>query len=204
MSTTVYNTPYTNKTSSAANSSDSKVVSDAVGKALGKDDFLKLLTTELRNQDPLSPMDNKDFIAQMAQFSSLEQTNNMANSIETLNSSISSLFQHTLLSQGAALIGKQVSGMDSSGESIIEGIVESVKWLDGNPQLQLLTADGSIKGMEMNEIISVSEAQNATVSAASTEPATEISPDTDGGTTPDSPTEPTVPDTGTSDNVMQV
>ena len=163
MSTSVNNTPYTSKASSSQKSSDSKVVSDAVGKALGKDDFLKLLTTELRNQDPLSPMDNKDFISQMAQFSSLEQTNNMANSIEILNSSISSLFQHSLLSQGAALIGKQVSGMDSAGESLIEGIVEAVSWLNGNPQLQLRMADGSLKGMEMNEIISVSEAQKAIV-----------------------------------------
>jgi flagellar basal-body rod modification protein FlgD len=149
----------------------SNTISNAVNGALGKDDFLKLLTTELRNQDPLSPMDNKDFISQMAQFSSLEQTNNVAKSIETLNSNFSMLFQHSLLSQGAALIGKQVSGMETTGESVIEGIVESVMWLDGNPQLQLRMSDGSLKGMEMNEIISVSEAH--TNSTTTPEPSTQ-------------------------------
>ncbi|HEY4601559.1 MAG TPA: flagellar hook assembly protein FlgD [Cerasibacillus sp.] len=51
---------------------------------LGKDEFLKILMTQLQNQDPLNPMEDRDFIAQMASFSTLEQTMNMANSIETL------------------------------------------------------------------------------------------------------------------------
>ncbi len=48
------------------------------GSKLGKDSFLKLMMTQLQHQDPLSPMDNKDFIAQMAQFSSVEQMANIA------------------------------------------------------------------------------------------------------------------------------
>lgn len=148
------------------------LISKAANDAMGKDDFLKLLTTELRNQDPLSPMDNKDFISQMAQFSSLEQMNNVAKSMENMNANMTILFQHSLLSQGAALIGKQVAGMDSTGESLIEGTVEAVKWLEGNPQLQLRMADGSLRGMEMNEIISVSEAKQAVDSGtdSTTEP----------------------------------
>lgn len=177
MSTTVNKTPYTKP-------NESKIVSDAVGKTLGKDDFLKLLTTELRNQDPLSPTDNKDFISQMAQFSTLEQSNNMAKSIEALNTSLSALFQNSLLSQGAALIGKQVAGKDSAEDSLIEGVVEAVKWLDGNPQLQLRTSDGSIKGMEMNGIISVSEAKKADALETTSEAAS--------GSTPEASTEPIV------------
>ena len=50
-------------------------------KTLGKDDFLQLMITKLRYQDPLKPMDDEDFIAQLAQFSSLEQMNNIANGI---------------------------------------------------------------------------------------------------------------------------
>src|SRR5690625_6680294 len=49
---------------------------------LGKDEFIKILMTQLQNQDPLEPMDDKEFISQMATFSSLEQTMNMARSID--------------------------------------------------------------------------------------------------------------------------
>ncbi|WP_394137059.1 flagellar hook assembly protein FlgD [Cytobacillus oceanisediminis] len=49
---------------------------------LGKDDFLKILMTQLQNQDPMNPMQDKDFIAQMATFSSLEQMTNMNKTME--------------------------------------------------------------------------------------------------------------------------
>lgn len=50
---------------------------------LGKDSFLKLLITQLRNQDPLNPMQDKEFIAQMAQFSTLEQMQELNKNIQT-------------------------------------------------------------------------------------------------------------------------
>lgn len=51
---------------------------------LGKDEFLKILMTQLKNQDPTNPMDDRQFVSQMAEFSSLEQMMNMSKSINTL------------------------------------------------------------------------------------------------------------------------
>lgn len=146
----------TNSTTASGTQKNSQF-SNAVNKSLGQEDFLKLLTTELTNQDPLQPMDDKDFIAQLAQFSSLEQMNNMAKSFETFNTGMTNFFQQSLLNQGSALLGKQVTGMDLDGVTAITGIVDSVKWLDGNPQLSLLQEDGTFKTLEMNQITEVSE-----------------------------------------------
>lgn len=60
--------------------------SRAVSNELDKDAFLKLLIAELSNQDPLNPMDDREFIAQMAQFSTLEQMTNMTKALEGMSS----------------------------------------------------------------------------------------------------------------------
>lgn len=75
------------------------------GTEMGKDQFLQLLVTQLQNQDPLNPMEDKDFMAQMAQFSSLEQMMNMTKSIDTLVQSqlVSPVIQYS------HMIGKYVS-----------------------------------------------------------------------------------------------
>lgn len=79
--------------------------------ALGKDAFLKLLVTQLQHQDPLNPLDDKQFIAQLAQFSSLEQMNNISDGI---NSLVTKTSQQDMLS-AVNYIGKEVT---ASGHSM--------------------------------------------------------------------------------------
>lgn len=74
-------------------------------KSLGKDDFLKMLVAQLKNQDPLKPMDGTEFAAQLAQFSSLEQLTNMNTQLQNLG-----LYQTTASNtQAVNLLGKEVS-----------------------------------------------------------------------------------------------
>lgn len=94
---------------------------------LGKDDFLMLLTQQLKNQDPLKPMENTEFVSQMANFSSLEQMTNMNKTMEAFVSSASGNFK----TQAMGMLGLPVTALPS-GETIpIDGTVESVKFVNG-------------------------------------------------------------------------
>lgn len=92
---------------------------------LGKDDFLKLLITQLQNQDPTSPMEDTQFISQMAQFSSLEQMTNMSSSFEKLSNYISG-------SEAVSTLGKTVEL--NVGDTTTKGIVEGATRGE-NPQI---------------------------------------------------------------------
>lgn len=82
----------------------SKLVAPSEEEALGRDAFLKLLTTQLQNQDPLNPMENEAFVSQLAEFSSVEGIKGMQESLETM---VTSMRSDQLLS-GANLVGRSV------------------------------------------------------------------------------------------------
>ncbi|TVY10652.1 flagellar hook assembly protein FlgD [Paenibacillus cremeus] len=87
---------------------------------LGKDEFLKILITQLKNQDPTQPLQDKEFIAQMAQFTSVEQLTNMNTEMKLMRQS---------LGIASGLIGKNVTwtAVDSTGASTVKsGIVDSI------------------------------------------------------------------------------
>lgn len=89
----------------------------AGNRQLGQQEFLKLLVTQLTHQDPLSPQDDKEFLAQLAQFTSLETTTQMSAAISQL--------------QGTALLGKtvDVQTMEDGSPKILTGKVEAVQYL---------------------------------------------------------------------------
>lgn len=108
-------------TSAASNQQNTPTptsTNDAVSD-LGMDQFLKLLTTQLANQDPLEPMKDTDFIAQMASITSLEQMNNFTNVLQN-----SMKDQYSVASQ--AYLGKEVTINSAAGQEI-RGIVDAVE-----------------------------------------------------------------------------
>lgn len=98
---------------------------------LGKDDFLKILLAQLENQDPLNPMEDKDFIAQMASFSSLEQMMNIANLMQQWMQASS----RDALLRYSEWIGKTVHWQE--GDATMSAVVKSVTQKDGNIVLGL-------------------------------------------------------------------
>ena len=99
--------------------------------AMGKDQFLKLFVAQLQHQDPMNPMQDQDFMGQMASFSTLEQVTNLAKANETIATT-------SALSQSVGLIGRTVTWTDADGTQT--GTVEKVTVTDGTPSL---TVDGT-------------------------------------------------------------
>jgi len=96
---------------------------------LGRQDFLQLLVTQLRNQDPLNPIGDREFIAQMAQLSALEATNDLAGQVRQM---VSNQQQMGALQ----LVGHKVEYQDAAGKST-QGTVTGVR-LDGSTPLLLI------------------------------------------------------------------
>lgn len=128
---------------------------DLPNNELGRDAYLQLLVEQLSNQDPLEPMDNQAMIAQLAQFSSLEQMQNLnetfADNFETLAGNIDQL--NFISAQG--LLGKFVEGVGTDGK-VLSGTVESVH-LDGS--IVMLTVAG--KPMSMSGVVGITTPQAA-------------------------------------------
>jgi flagellar basal-body rod modification protein FlgD len=88
-----------------------------IDSTVARNDFLNLLTTQLKNQDPLSPVNQEDFTGQLSQFSQLEQ-------LEGLNSNFQQLLQVSQLNQGIGLVGRETEYFDPASGETRTGVVE--------------------------------------------------------------------------------
>jgi flagellar basal-body rod modification protein FlgD len=114
---------------------------------LNMQDFLKILLTQLTYQDPLKPMDNQQFMAQMAQFSTLQQTQQLTDKIDQLLNVQSA-------TQSIGLIGRTIQISSASGN--VSGQVTSLSLANGTPELSLKLANGQVLvGIGLSQIVSV-------------------------------------------------
>lgn len=101
--------------------------SETTGSSLDKDSFLKLLTAQMKYQDPMNPTDQTGQLAQLAQFSSLEAMTN-------LTAQTTSLAKAARTDWAVSLVGRDVTYKNEAGDSVA-GKVEKVTWVDGEPKL---------------------------------------------------------------------
>lgn len=113
---------------------------------LGKDAFLKILIAQMRNQDPLNPTDGSAMVAQLAQFSTLEQ-------LQNLNTKIEQLVDLQVLGELSGLVGKSVTYMDAD-DAVKEGKVESVLWLGTSSVLRV-----NEDAIPLNRIVEIKEVE---------------------------------------------
>ena len=121
---------------------------DGTPNGLGKDDFLKLLLTQLSNQDPLKPMEDKEFIAQLAQFNTLEQ-------MQQVNKNLVDMLTTQTISQASSLIGKLVVA------GAVGGKVTAVTMVNGQAQL-ILKVGNEHKQVSLSAVTRVLEDQGVT------------------------------------------
>jgi hypothetical protein len=110
----------------------------AASNQLGKDQFLKMLVTQLKYQDPMSPQSNESFIAQLAQFSALEAQQNQQQTLQG--------------GQAFSLIGKTVQKIDAETQAVTTGVVGGVKVVAGKYTLLINQADTST--VAKNDVVS--------------------------------------------------
>ncbi|MFJ5769978.1 flagellar hook assembly protein FlgD [Psychrobacillus sp. NPDC093180] len=147
-----------------------KVEKQTGNSALGKDAFLKILMAQLQNQDPTNPMKDTEFIAQMAQFSSLEQMSNLTKAFENF----AQVQEQSQMIEYSSFVGKEVKWheltdkLDEAGKPIANegtGQIKAIKFVNGNVEFTL--ADGKvISPGNISEIVANGAGANSLVEAS--------------------------------------
>ena len=127
--------------------SSSSGLTAAAANNLKLEDLLHVLLTELTHQDPFKPVDNKDFMAQIAQLSSLDAA-------QRLNQNLEQLLTLQSLNQSVGLLGRTVAARTEGGP--VSGQVSALSLVGGEPRLTLTTADGrTIAGLTVGQLETV-------------------------------------------------
>lgn len=114
---------------------------------IGIQDFLKILTSQLNNQDPLKPVDNQEFVAQIAQFATLEQSRQLNVKIDSLLGVQSSL-------QSVGMLGRTVD-VDQNGATLT-GKVTALDVTSGTPLLTVTTTSGTFQdNISLSQILNI-------------------------------------------------
>ena len=145
----------------------SKPKDDKKNDELGKDAFLQLLVTQLQNQDPLNPQDNSSYIAELAQFSSLEQMTNVVSNLEALGKVVGNIDTSVLVGQLSSMIGKNIDWIETINEADEEGnpishpekmtgVVSGVTIVDGAPSI-VVESEGEKYQVDISNVAHVYE-----------------------------------------------
>lgn len=184
---TSLNTITTNGTTyRAADYAAAQVASKRTGgnDTLDKNAFLRLLVTQMQYQDPLDPQDNSQYVAQLAQFSSLEQMTNVYTAVNQLGSMISNINSTTLIGQLSNMVGKEIQWVhetvktDASGKAIVDangkpvtektsytGTVTGVSITDGVPTV-IADVKGKVAQVKVSDIVRIGKIPGQTSSGS--------------------------------------
>jgi len=116
--------------------------------SIAQEDFLRILLTQLRFQDPLKPMDNQQFVAQLAQFSALEINRQQSEKIDTL-------LQLNVTSQAIGLLSQQVEVRGAAGAGV--GKVIAVSFESGQARLSVRTPSATLVDVRLTDVQLVQE-----------------------------------------------
>lgn len=111
--------------------------------------LLRIIMTQLTYQDPLKPLDNFQFVSQLAQFSQLQQT-------QSVNDQITQLLSSQAAGQATGLLGKKVDLSSANTGAVLTGTVSAVSFSSGTPQLTVLTGEGqTLTGVSMADVLQI-------------------------------------------------
>ncbi len=135
---------------------------------LDLDQFLRLMITELQNQDPLNPLENSEMLQQLAQIREIGSNDKLANTLESVSSSMNAVLQGQNFATANGMIGKQITALDSEGAAVT-GVVDRVSIAtdeaDGNREIVRLHVGD--QAVQLESVNAVTDAQSLLNSIAS-------------------------------------